>query len=50
MTEKKSAVWQIRLSSELKDEFFSICDEKALNTSEVVRRLMARWIKEQKEK
>lgn len=47
MIDTKNTVWQIRLSKDLKEEFFAICNEKALNTSEVVRRLMARWIEEQ---
>lgn len=47
MIDTKNTVWQIRLNKDLKEEFFAICNEKALNTSEVVRRLMARWIEEQ---
>ncbi len=37
------SVFLIRIPKEDKDAFYDMCDMKALNPSEVIRRLMARF-------
>lgn len=42
--EENNATWQIRLPKSLRDDFRQICDEKALNSSEIMRRLISEWV------
>ena len=42
--EENNATWQIRLPKSLRDDFRQICEDKALNSSEIMRRLLVEWV------
>lgn len=44
----KRVVLQIRLDKEVKEQFQQICKEKAINSSELLRQLIAEWLQTQK--
>ena len=46
---EKVAVMQVRLTPALRKDFKMICYKKALNASEVLRRLMEEWVNKHKE-
>lgn len=37
----------VRLDKDLKDRFQTMCKERAINSSELVRQLIIRWMEEQ---
>lgn len=47
MDNNKRIVLQIRLDKELKDTFTKLCDDKAINSSKLIRQLITQWITEQ---
>ena len=46
----KKEVFLARITKEDKQEFYDMCDMQALNPSEVLRRLMAKFCNEMREK
>lgn len=48
MDNKQRITIQIRLEKELKDQFQAICKAKAINSSELIRQLITKWIEDNK--
>lgn len=46
--ENERTVLQIRMERDLKNEFDRLCSEKCINKSDLIRKLIADWIKQQK--
>ncbi len=43
---KKEAVLRLRIDKELRDKYRQICEENALNGSELIRRWVAKFVEE----
>lgn len=44
---QKNVFMQIRVSQELRDTFQKLCKEQCINSSELVRQLIGKWIEKQ---
>lgn len=44
----KRVVLQIRLDKQIKDNFQATCKQKAINSSELIRQFIEKWIQENK--
>lgn len=45
--EKARTVLQIRLEKELKEEFDRLCDERCINKSNLIRKMIVDWMAQQ---
>lgn len=50
MKDSKDTDIRFRIEKELKEQFKSICDTKAINSSALLRQFIISWIAEQHEK
>lgn len=48
MDNKKTDIIRLRVSKEIKEQYSRICKEKAINSSELLRQFILRWIEENK--
>lgn len=44
---QKNVFIQIRVSQELRDSFQKLCKEQCINSSELIRQLISKWIENQ---
>lgn len=48
MDDKKTDIIRLRVSKEMKEQYNQLCKEKAINSSELLRQFIVRWLEENK--